>query len=109
MLCKLGGPADLETLVRSGLEQVCAARFTRLAKQVIHGQCTVEIALDQGYLLGGGEELPFAEVEVELKSGTEAEAVAFAQGLAAEFHLIPEPASKYKRALALATKGETNG
>ena len=60
--------------------------------------------MDRGILLGGGKELPFAEVEVELKSGSEEAALTFAKALAAEFGLIPEAASKYKRALTLATE-----
>ena len=67
--------------------------------------CTVELALDTGCLLGGGRELPFTEVEVELKAGPESAAAAFAQALAAEFGLTPEPKSKYRRALELAKNG----
>ena len=101
-LCKLGGPAELKALTDTGLEQVCGARFIRLAKTLEVAGCTLELALDQGVLLGGGKELPLAEIEVELKSGSEDAAVAFALLLAEKFHLIAEPASKYKRALALA-------
>ena len=84
------------------MTESCAARFTRLAKLVEADGCTVELALDEGTLLGGGKALPLAEVEVELKAGSEAAAVAFAQALAAEFGLTPEPKSKVQRALALA-------
>lgn len=104
ILCKLGAPEDLAELTACGLEQVCAARFTRLAKTLEIPGGIVEIALDRGVLLGGEKELPFAEIEVELKDGSEESAVTFARILAAEFSLIPEPASKYKRALALAEK-----
>ncbi len=101
-LCKLGGPRELLTLTRKGLVPACAARFTRLAEELTLENARVELALDQGVLLGGGRELPFAEVEVELKEGSEAGAIAFAEALAAEFHLTPEPKSKVQRALALA-------
>lgn len=104
ILCKLGGPEVLQALTAGGVEQVCAAKFTRLATAVEVPGCTVELALDRGILLGGGKELPFAEIEVELKSGSEEAAVAFAQALALEFGLTPEPESKYKRALALTQK-----
>ena len=43
----------------------------------------------------------FAEVEVELKSGSDEAATAFAKALATKYRLIPESRSKYKRALAL--------
>ena len=100
-LIALGAPRELEALTKDGLQEVCAARFTRLAAKVALPECTVELALDKGFLLGGGKELPFTEVEVELKEGTEEAAVVFAQKLAQEYALTPEPASKYKRALSL--------
>lgn len=103
-LCKLGAPMRLIALTIDGVEQVCAARFTRLAKTIDLAACTVELALDQGALLGGGKELPLCEVEVELKSGSEEAAVAFAEKLAADFGLVPEKGSKYRRALALTTE-----
>ncbi len=103
-LCSLGAPKELAALTAEGIVQVCGARFTRLAADIALEDCAVELALDRGVLLGGGKELPFAEVEVELKSGNEEAAVAFAEGLAARFSLVPETASKYKRALALAER-----
>jgi inorganic triphosphatase YgiF len=105
MLCKLGAPEELLSLTRSGVEIVCGARFTRRAKLINLTDCTVEIALDKGILLGGGKELPLQEVEVELKSGSEAVAIAFAQSLAAMYGLIPEEKSKFARGRKLA-KGE---
>ena len=84
---------------------VCGARFTRLAKLLELPQCTVEIALDEGVLLGGGRELPLREVEVELKDGSEEAAVAFAAELAKQYGLTPESKSKFRRAHGLA-KGE---
>ncbi|MBQ8237836.1 MAG: CYTH domain-containing protein [Oscillospiraceae bacterium] len=104
LLVEAGAPAELLTLTAGGIQEVCAARFHRLAGQVLLGDTTVELALDKGVLLGGGRELPFVEVEVELKSGDQATAVAYAQALAAKFNLRPEPKSKYKRALMLAGK-----
>ena len=61
-----------------------------------------ELALDQGILLGGSKELPLCEVEVELKSGSEAAATALAQALAAAYSLSEEPKSKFRRAMDLA-------
>ena len=104
MLVEAGAPAELLTLTAGGIEEVCAARFRRLAGKVLLGETEVELALDKGVLLGGGKEQPFVEVEIELKSGSEATAVAYAQALAEKFGLRPEPKSKYKRALILAGK-----
>ena len=101
ILCNLGAPKDLENKVKEGIFPLCGAKFTRLAKSVSVGTTTLELALDSGFLLGGGKEEPLCEVEVELKSGSEEAAVAFAESLAAEFKLIPEATSKFKRALML--------
>ena len=100
-LCNLGAPVQLLQLTASGVEPFCGARFTRLAKQISLDAVTVELALDRGVLLGGGKELPFAEVEVEYKQGREEDAVLFARLLAKEFTLVPEAKSKIVRAMAL--------
>ena len=102
LLCNLGAPLELMVLTAGGLTEVCGARFTRLAKQLEVPGGLVELALDQGVLLGNGKELPFAEVEVELKEGTDETAAAFARALAQEYGLIPEAKSKFARAMALA-------
>lgn len=103
-LCEQGAPRELLALAAGGLTESCGARFTRLACPVILDGATVELALDRGVLVGGGRELPFAEAEVELKSGSEAAAIAFAHSLAQEFGLRPEPKSKVARARALAAE-----
>lgn len=100
-LCNLGAPSRLPVLTGAGVKPFCGARFTRLAKLISTDTVTIELALDQGVLIGGGTELPFAEVEVEYKQGREEDAVSFAQQLATEFQLIPEPKSKMARAMAL--------
>ena len=104
-LCKLSGLALLAELTAAGVKPVCGARFTRLACRVAPEGAEAEIALDRGVLFGGGRELAFAEVEAELKSGSEAAVVAWAQDLQRRFDLKPEPKSKFRRALDLA-KGE---
>lgn len=96
-----GAPKQLLLYTADGVQEVCAAKFTRLAGLVELENGTAELALDRGKLLGGGRELPFMELEVELKDGDEAAAVAFAERLAAEFGLKPEPKSKFRRALDL--------
>ena len=101
-LIAMGAPKELEEYTRDGVSPTCGARFTRKALTLAAGAGTVELALDQGQLLGGGQELPFAEVEVELKQGRDEDAVAFAQTLAARFGLTQEPKSKLRRALELA-------
>ena len=97
-----GAPKQLLLLVACGIAPSCGARFTRLAGLLELPDCAVELALDEGVLLGGGKELPFTEVEVELKAGSQEAAVAFGNALAAELGLQPEPRSKVARARTLA-------
>ncbi len=104
-LCQAGAPMELMALSISGLGAVCGARFTRLAKTLEIPGATVELALDQGVLTGGGREMQLLEVEVELKDGSDSAAIAFAQQLAAQYGLVGEKRSKYRRALGLA-RGE---
>lgn len=108
ILCKLGCPEELTVLVRSGVTEVCGARFVRQAAPVAFESCKLELALDQGVLLGGGKELPLCEVEVELKEGSDENTLAFAKLLAATYGLTPEHASKYKRALTLSLEKNNN-
>lgn len=101
ILCGNGAPAELLDMTAGGIVEVCGAKFRRLAGRVDVNGTEVELALDKGVLTGGGKELPFVEVEVELKSGDPDTAVAYAKALAHQFHLRQERKSKYKRALDL--------
>ena len=101
-LCQSGADWELMRICAGGLTAVCGARFTRLASSLEIPGGILELALDEGVLTGRGRELPFAEVEVELKEGTDEAAVAFAKDLAEEFHLTEEPKSKFVRAMTLA-------
>ena len=103
-LTAMGAPAELATFTADGIGEVCAARFTRMAGKILLDGAEAELALDKGELLGGGNVLPFVEVEVELKSGNLDVVSAYAEDLARRFALRPEPKSKYKRALMLAGK-----
>lgn len=104
-LCKLSGIPELEALCAKGLPRVCGARFTRKAGLFTLRDCTVEIALDEGILLGGGKEIPLCELEVELKDGSREAADAFAAQLAEIYGLQVEPKSKFARAMALNKEG----
>lgn len=104
-LCKLGAPRELLVLTQPGVVPVCGARFTRYSASLEREGTLLELALDQGILMGGNLEVPLCEVEVELKSGNPEIAVAFSRELALGFGLVQEERSKFRRALALA-KGE---
>ena len=96
VLCKLAGLPAPEVLV-----PVCGAKFTRLAATLSLETVTLELALDNGLLLGGNKELPLLEVEIEYKSGEEKDGEIFAYSLAAELGLSPEHKSKFRRAMDL--------
>ncbi len=100
-LCKLGAPKILKELTKNGVNALCGAKFRRIAKTVVTTDCTVELALDEGILFGGGREEPLCVVEVELKSGTPEACAAFARILAMKFGLVQERRSKVARAMAL--------
>ena len=102
---KLFTAAAEQMISFANLIAVCGARFTRYAKVVKLPECTVEIALDRGVLMGGNREIPLCEVEVELKSGSEVAAAAWAEQLAGHYGMQPERNSKFRRA-ALLAKGE---
>ena len=102
LLLAMGCPAELETLAREGLVPICSARFTRQAVTLSLPGGSVELALDQGVLIGGGREVPLCEVEVELKEGDRALCDCFADDLATRFGLMPEEKSKFARARACA-------
>ena len=104
-LCKLGAPAVLASLTAEGVRPTCGARFTRQACAVDIGAAVVELALDQGILTGGDREVPLCEVEVELKDGSFEASAAYAAHLAQKYGLIPEPKSKFRRALDLTKEG----
>jgi len=101
-LCQSGADWELMRATAGGVQPLCGAKFTRLAVTLQLPGCTVELALDQGKLTGRRGEAPISEVEVELKEGSEEAAAAFAEGLAKEFGLEPEPKSKFVRAMILA-------
>ena len=103
-LCAMGAPKEILDYVNCGVAPFCGAKFTRLAKTMELPGGSVELALDEGVLLGGGQEKPFSEVEVELKSGEDSVASAFAGALAKEFNLTEQPKSKLARAMALAQR-----
>ena len=104
LLREAGAPIQLLLLAEGGVAPFCGARFTRLAGLLEFPDFTAELALDAGVLLGGGKELPFTEVELELKAGSEEALAAFAESFAAELGLKPEHKSKVARARALADR-----
>lgn len=101
-LAALGAPEEILTLAQSGLSPLCEARFTRQAVLIPFRNSKLELALDEGALLGGGRSAPLLELEAELKAGAEEDALAFGAYLERVYGLQPEAHSKFKRAYALA-------
>ncbi len=101
-LIAMGAPKLLAELTVQDVLPRCGARFTRYAAQVPTADGMAELALDSGFLLGGGRQQPLCEVEVELKEGSEKATVLFAAQLALQYRLDGEPNSKFRRAMALA-------
>lgn len=102
-LCQAGAPWELMRATAGGIQSFCGAKFTRLSKVLtLEDGTKVELALDEGILTGGNHKQKFAEVEVELKEGSEESAVLFARLLAAKFALETEPEAKVVRARKLA-------
>lgn len=100
-LLAMGAPPALDALTKGGVIAVCGARFTRRTASVATADGMAELALDSGVLLGGGRQTPLCEVEVELKTGSNAATAAFASSLAASYGLTAQPESKFRRAMDL--------
>ena len=101
-LCKLGAPEWLLQFNNDNLIPASGARYQRLAKMIDTADGSVELALDEGVFILGDKEIPFWEIEVELKEGADSVARDFAEALAEEFSLTEEPESKFARAMTLA-------
>ena len=99
----MGCPEDFASSVQEGIIPICGARFTRRLWTVFDsdGKGSLELALDEGVLMGSNREIPLCEVEVELKEGDAQYCDLFAKALAARFGLTVEKKSKFRRALDL--------
>ena len=100
-LCELEELAELKSVVGDGLVVSCGAQFVRRSITITEKEFTAELALDQGVLFGKKGEIPFEEVELELKSGSREAMEQYAAEFAGRFGLQPEPLSKFARALTL--------
>ncbi len=102
-LAGLGAPEELVQLLREAEPViVCGAKFTRITALLHLDGADCEICGDIGSLIGGGRQEPLCELELELKSGSEAVRRAYAHALAEKYRLSAERKSKVARARALA-------
>ncbi len=100
----LGAPQEVTSLQPDQLSPRCGARFRRLRCLAHLPEVQAELALDQGVLTGGGQELPFWELEVERKDGSGEALAQWCRSLAGDWNLRKEPWSKFARAASLGKK-----
>lgn len=102
-LIAAGAPQEAAALAAAeGLLPVCGAKFIRKAAVLRFSDgSTAVLSGDVGMLHGAAEQTDFCELELELQQGQPEQMLRFAQQLAQEFALRPEPKSKHARAAAL--------
>ena len=102
-LLKSGAPMEFLYLYGAGdIQPVCGAEFIR--KSVIlrfSDGSRAELAGDHGILHGKNQQLPFAELEIELYEGAPTEMEALAALLQTRYGLNPQCKSKFVRARGL--------
>lgn len=95
-LAGLGAPEELVQLLREAEPViVCGAKFTRITALLHLDGADCEICGDIGSLIGGGRQEPLCELELELKSGSEAVMLDYAHALAEKYRLSEERKSKF--------------
>ena len=93
-----GAPQDIcDCLLQANLIELGRTAFTRFWFLLSYQGCTCELAFDYGKLTRNGRVGPICEMELELKSGSEADFDALAVQLQQEFDLKPQPLSKLAR------------
>ena len=97
-----GAPQDIcDCLLQANLIELGRTAFTRFWFLLSYQGCTCELAFDYGKLTRNGRVGPICEMELELKSGSEADFDALAGQLQQEFDLKPQPLSKLARMMRL--------
>lgn len=100
-LIRAGAPQALRALCGTALAPVCGAKFCRRKRLLEIPGAVLELALDQGKLLGGDREQPIWELEAELKAGSGEALALWCEALAERYGLQEEPQSKFQRASCL--------
>ena len=88
--------------IASRIAPIFETNFQRIAWtfELVRGT-RIELALDRGSIIAGGQREAISEVEIELLAGNPAELFAMAQALAARAPLVPAPLSKADRGYRL--------
>lgn len=83
------------------LYEIVVTDFVREAVVLTYKKSRIEIAMDKGTIQANGKSERIAEVELELKAGSEEELALLGTELCNRFPLQPESRSKYYRGLLL--------
>lgn len=103
-LRKFGAPEWLLQFHRDNLVAASGAKYRRLTKMIDVAESTVELALDEGVFLLGNEEIPFCEIELELKEGEKDAVWRIAEILQSVPGVERQKESKYQRACKYSDK-----
>lgn len=79
-------------------------RVRRRTVAVAHGSCTIEVAVDEGSVVAGARQQALTEVELELKSGDEADFLDFATSLVRALPLRLDTEPKSEKGFRLAAR-----
>ena len=102
------GDRLIRVLGDARLQLLFTTKFDRTTLMLRTGASSVvEMALDHGTIWSGAVGSPILELELELKEGSVPDLMNLAGELASQFHIHPEPLSKYARGLALLDCGQT--
>lgn len=103
-LVNVGAPGEvLECVGGKPVIEYCTAAFTRtLAVLHMDDGVRVEMAIDDGYLICGENKLRILELELELLFGSLQVLRSFSRSLTEAYGIVPDPSSKYRKALKLA-------
>lgn len=93
----------LQLIGEAELQPIADVHQARITRRVVQGERQVaELSLDEWTVVGEAEAQTFFEVEVELLPlGTEQDLSAIVACLSGEWKLVPEPQSKFERALVM--------
>jgi len=116
--CALGGPSPDLAAARptpagrvlaknDSLTPVFTVEAHRRTAEVVEGESRVELSLDEGRVLAGGEEAGFAELELELKDGPQWGLFSLSRRLAGAGDLTLSFTTKAERGFALARPPRT--
>ena len=101
------GPLLLQAIADQSLVLLFVTEFERRSVELQFEAACIELAADSGNIIAGELSEPIQELEIELKAGEPRALLRLGAALAREIPLLPEPKSKFYRALLLAGLAES--